>query len=270
MNAWVPGKYVEQVLRFALGVEPHDAARRQRVAHPLEVAMDGVPLPVPSTLRDPKWGPFEEHDLLPRAARHSSSRHVFLWKDSTRTEMAVRVLDPRQRFVPRRLRVLLTDPPLPGRAVAPWLYPGAAYDVSDAVSGIRGIVARDGAPMRWARVRALRVADGVEVGRAHGDARGEFLLLPDPAMVNAGELTLPVSVRVVVFGPTDRPDPAADPASAVDPLWDLPLETLPLPADEDGTSSGDRLPDGYVSTANSDKEVELVLGRFRSQTFDFS
>ncbi|HET6764774.1 MAG TPA: hypothetical protein VFH27_13910, partial [Longimicrobiaceae bacterium] len=79
-----------------------------------------------------------------------------------------------------------------------------------------------------------------------------------------------LEVRVDVYGPDAAPDPAAHPEWAVDPLWDLPVETVPLPGDPDDVSDGTALPAGYVVRAGSSRAVTLELGRFSSESFDFS
>ena len=67
--------------------------------------------------------------------------------------------------------------------------------------------------------------DGVVVGRAHGDDRGEFLLLLGPGAATGPDLAFPIQATVTVFGPDPPPPPGPD--AALDPLWDLPLEGVP-------------------------------------------
>jgi hypothetical protein len=104
--------------------------------------------------------------------------------------------------------------------------------------------------MRWVRVEASR-ADAAIVGRAHGDDRGEFLLLLESAAVSGADLDLPVTLSVAVFGPDAAPDPAADPASRADPFWDLPLEEAAL-AGADAVLAGTARPGGYRQGAAAD------------------
>ena len=106
-------------------------------------------------------------------------------------------------------------------------------------------------PARWVRVEAR--VDGQVAGRAHGDDRGEFLLLLDSSAVGLKDLSTPLTAQVTVFGP-----PAQVPLPADDPLGDLPVETLL--ADPDDVSPGEKLPPGYVSTAQSTRPVTFALG----------
>jgi hypothetical protein len=90
------------------------------------------------------------------------------------------------------------------------------------------------------------------VGRAHGDDRGEFLLLLDSAASGLGDLSLTLTAEVTVFGP-----PGPGPVSN-DPLRDLPIETLA--ADPDDVSPGEKLPAGYAATVHSSRAVDFPLG----------
>jgi hypothetical protein len=68
---------------------------------------------------------------------------------------------------------------------------------------------------------------GVEVGWAHGDERGEFVLV---VRTPAGDVAVPadpfpVALTIGAQLPPPDPDPADPLLAAVDPLWDMPLET---------------------------------------------
>ena len=190
--------------------------------------------------------------------RHNSCRHALLFKPGMTSPVVIRMFDRRRRFAPRRISYpvpadILTASP---RVRRPALFPGAAYDVSDAFTGMRGRVTWNQStasevPARWVRVEAS--IDGQVVGRAHGDDRGEFLLLLDSAAGGLGDLPSPLTAQVTVFGP---PAPVAVPAN--DPLGDLPVETLL--ADPDDVSPGEKLPAGYASTAQSSRPVTFQLG----------
>ena len=72
-------------------------------------------------------------------------------------------------------------------------------------------------------------ADGADVGWAHGDDRGEFVLFVTVAAgaVVPADDPLPVSLTVHATRPPPTPDPADPLRPVVDPLWDLPVEPLP-------------------------------------------
>ena len=116
--------------------------------------------------------------------------------------------------------------------------------------------------MRWARVAAVLVSSGEVVGRAHGDDRGEFLLVIGPDAVPIGDLVSPINLQVTVFGPATIPVPATPALPLSDPLWDLPLETPPAPGTTDTVSTGETLPSTY--TATTVVNVDFTLGELRS------
>jgi hypothetical protein len=164
--------------------------------------------------------------------------------------------------VPRRLEIPLLAPATvdqepPGKRIhRPALFPGADYPVHDTATAIRGQVVRNGKPMPWARVEAKR--GNVFVGRAHGDDRGEFLLLLDSRAATPGGTSLTVTVRVSVFGrDPELPAPSALVVST-DPHWSLPVERLPLTANAtDPVSRGDTLPNLYTKVAFRDLTIRL-------------
>jgi len=127
--------------------------------------------------------------------------------------------------------------------------------------GCRGRVTRDDAPVPWTRVVAER-GDGTVVGRAHGDAHGEFLLLLGSATAVGADLALPLGAIVTVLGP---PGPVAgDPAD--DPLAGLPLEAADDSAEGAAVLAGERDPAGYVVLTS--RSVEFGLDGLRSEEFD--
>lgn len=254
---------------LALGIEPIDGQRGAPLAQPVDICLDGAPSPLPPRVvreravggtADPSlriarrsvaaWQRRrlrlgETADGRPRVPRHDSGVHVLLRGGGLKSPVAIRIDDPTRRFVPRRLRYafpaqLETKAPLVRRPV---LYPGAAYDVSESATGLRGrAVWKVGAktiPARWVRVRVER--GGQQLAHAHGDDRGEFLLLLGPA---AGQfLPLLLTLDVILMAPIQPPDEAAlAMALKKDPLADLPLEPVPPAAAEDGEAT----PDGYA------------------------
>lgn len=263
MNELLPARFIERIQRLFLGLEPVDAQRAERIAHAIEIALDGIPRRAGALARgvrdwDRLLGFPDAIGGLTRIPRHDSCRHALLYRPGLETPVVIRLFDRRRRFAPRRLSYPVPADirtPLP-RVRRPALYPGAAYDVGHTATGMRGRVTwnqadTDEVPVRWVRVEAR--VDGQVVGRAHGDDRGEFLLLLESSAVGLKDLSLPVIAEVVVFGP-----PAPVPLPLDDPLGDLPIETLL--ADPDDVSPGKKLPPGYVSTPHSHRLVTFRLG----------
>jgi hypothetical protein len=282
MNRFVADSFAENIQRLALGIEPIDAQRRLRIAHPVQVTFDSAPQGLPRSV-------IERHDSclhvlryfrladdlvemsIYDAGRRGPARQVG-FPILPAGSVDLRFSDGARRYVPRRLSFpLLTAaaadaPPFtPGRRIRrPSLFPGAAYDTSETSTGLRARVLRGGRPMRWARVEARLPGNNVLVGRAHGDDRGEFLLLLGANASPLSDLENPLSVTVTVFGPNVVPAPASPDLPGLDPLWDLPLEIASAPGTPDPVSAGETLPAGYVSTPTSTRDVEFILGNLRS------
>jgi hypothetical protein len=271
MNQFVPSSFDEYIQKLALGLEPIDVQRGHRIAGRLDIARDGIPLAPPRPKRPLQFGGFELPDILERIPRHSSCVHALIERPTLRSPFNVRFMDSTRRYVPRRLSITLT----PGTPVmlSPGFYPGAAYDVTDRATGIRGRVLRAGAPMRWARIEARVPSDvpvtGDVVGRAHGDDRGEFLLLLDVDAVLVGgvitgDLPPSLTIEVVAYGPLPNPPtPTTADLPSLDPLWDLPLEVVPA-LGPDQVTPGTALPPGYGFTATSHTAITFDFGRLKS------
>jgi hypothetical protein len=242
-----PVPAVPGVRRLGLGIEPEDAVRRSRIGHPVELWRDGGP----------------EDRRGERFRRRRSCRFALMVEDAVPDPVGLRLTDPAWRFVPRRLAVSAAA----GRICRPALFPGPAYDLPVGAVAVRGRVLRGGEPVRWARAEALRPGTGVVIGRAHGDHRGEFLLLVGPGAAATPALALPIAVVVRVFGPDAAPVPG--PEAAGDALWDLPVEPVPVAGGE-GVLRGETVPDGYVSREGSTLTLELGLDGPMSVEFDFS
>jgi hypothetical protein len=275
-NRWLESRYVEQVRRAALAVEPIDYGRRSRIALPLDASLEGWP---PPRIAD-AWTGELVADLVPRLRRHSTALRVLVHGNGVGTSVDVRIDDRARRYVPRRLRVTIPssavfDAAVDGAAVAepalrlvrPVLFPGAAYDAPETATGIRGRVERDGVPMRWARVEAT-LPSGDVVGRAHGDDRGEFLLLLGTNPANLGTPALTLTLTVTVRGPSLKPVKAA---GETDPLWDLPLEEIPSPAAAADILGGKEPPPDYKPATGvvASRDVEFTLGRLASEPDPF-
>jgi len=269
MNEFLPDLFVESIQRLALGIECTDAMLGSRIGWPVEVALDGVPHPLPRHLRPPDANRWEPPTSLRVVPRRDSCRHAVLRTPVTPDTIGLRIVDREQRFVPRRLSIELGES-TGGRSVRPALYPGATYPVSAGAVGMRGRIIRDGAALRWARVEARRTTDDVVVGRAFGDQHGEFLLVLHSEATRGADLILPFELTVAVFGPETPPDPGAIEGSDFDPLWDLPVEPVDLGPDGDQVLAGELLPDGYVSRPGSVREVEFSWHGLIREEFDFS
>ena len=269
MTSFVASRYDETVQRLALGVEPIDAARGQPMLTPVMLTHDDA---------------FAGNPRQP-FLRHPSNRQTLVYDayyaPQVRT-VALRLFDQaggdysndsdRRRFVPRRLRITL--PTLAGaelaapaaRACRPHLFPGAAYPVADAFTGLRAHVMLSGPaplrPARWARVLATVPATQPDpalatvVGRAFCDERGEFLLLIGSHPDAIGSIST-LAVRLHVLA-RPAPPPVATGAPS-DPLWDLPVETPASLADDDPVLRGELPPSGFVAAAS--RVVQLPLGR---------
>ena len=273
MNEFLPEQFSERVDRLVLGIESIDAMRAGPIAQPIDVVLDGIPSAsnaawIPGDAARAWDGVFGFPDAigsLTRIPRHNSCRHALLFSPGMASPVTIRMFDRQRRFAPRRIGY-----PVPAdihattaRVRRPALYPGAAYAIGEAVTGLRGRVTwrqSNEAPVRWARVEAT--IDGQVVGRAHGDDRGEFLLLLDSQAGGLGDLPTLLTATVTVFAPSAPPAVSAD-----DPLGDLPLETLL--ADPDDVSPGIKLPPGYAATALSSRAVPFVLGRLLTQQGKF-
>jgi hypothetical protein len=272
MNQFLPAPFAERIDRLMLGIESLDALRATRIAMAIDVVLDGVPsAAAPFGAAAPDWprlfGVPDAIGGLRRIPRHNSCRHALLFKPGMKSPVTIRLFDRERRYAPRRISYpvpadILSAAP---RVRRPALFPGAAYDVSATSTGLRGRVTwrqspHDEFPVRWVRVEATN--DGPVVGRAHGDERGEFLLLLNCDAGGLGDLPKPLTVQVTVVGP-----PVAPPLPPGDPLGDLPLETLL--ADPDTISAGETLPPGYVSTLLSSRPVVFELGRLLTQQDKF-
>jgi hypothetical protein len=272
MNLFVPERFEEHIERMALGIEPIDALRNGRAAHRIDVAIDGVPLPLPRVLRRQRGLP-EGTDVLVRVPRHDSCLHAFLYRKGLKSPIKLRFNDKTRRFVPRRISYAIPaaiTTPSP-RVRRPAFFGGAAYDVSETATGLRGRVtwtSTSETPARWVRVEAT--LNGNLVGYAHGDDRGEFLLLLRSRAGGLGGLPSPLRVLVTIFGPPAPPVPPTPRLPKEDPLWDLPLEEIGLVGPDD-VSPGQKRPPvpfaagTYVSTPDSTRaNVTFTLGAIRT------
>ena len=225
--------------RLALGIECVDALTRRPVGVPVRIAREGIPerfVPDP----DPRNSSLD-------FVAHGYGRAVLTHGPRLPSTVLVRIADPSRRYLPRRFAVpLRTLAELDGAAIPPgsrrlrpWLLPGIGYGL-DGATALTGRVVRGGVPVPAVRVTAFGVGDRL-AGWAHGDDRGEFVLV----VQTTGEepitpsVSFPVTLRVAVPG---------DPATAL-PAPVEPVSRAELPGDDSDLMRGLRVPDGYLTSS---------------------
>jgi hypothetical protein len=273
MNQFLPDRYVEIIHRLALGIEPLDAQRGGRLSYQLQA------LHAATLLGKPR----------PPLERHISNLFSLRYQPGVASPLELLLFDTaaaryrpeydRRRIVPRRLQIpLLTLSAVESAESAdqqgfrrrirrPAFFPGAVYDAGSVATGLRGRAVRNGRPLRWARVLATLTGSSVIAGHAHGDDRGEFLLLINAGVTTGSSLPNPLQIDVAVFAPAAIPVPNPPGLPALDPLWDLPLESLAAPGADDPVAGGTVLPADY--TAQVSRTVTLTLGRISSTEPEF-
>lgn len=262
-------RLMERLTRPPRRPGPVDPAARQRPVQPLYgngsrfVLRHGPDLP--------ETGPAQPPGAPPRGPR-----------------IRIRLDDARRRWVPRRLdaeiwtlaEVQAIDPardraPVAGpylraasRLIRPWLLPGSGYAFGVGSTGLRLRVTRAGRPVPWIRVQALD--DQLHlIGWAHGDDRGEVLLLLDtlgaqfPPDASRGNITLRVhwpdpAVPVEPGLPPTEPQPAADPLRGlpVEPVDRIVVPPGADPPDMD-VMLGLAVPAGYLTAPDAVRTLTL-------------
>lgn len=272
-----------RIVRLALGIEVLDVVRGDPAD--VQIGWENVALPVPPITYQgfpPAYDIGIGLPRLPRGRRAGRFRIAFTPETTPAPPAQVRVIDPYRRYVPRRLQIPFTSladviteegsgarPAPRGRLVG--IFPGAAFPVEGSSTGVRGRVVDDaGAPVRWVRAEARHPVRGTRLGYAHGDDRGEFLLLLDtPASTLDAPVGLRFPVDVLVEAlPAAAPMPpplTGDPLA--DPLGDLVPEVLPAIGAPDTVSSGDQTPAAFTRTMTA--SVQCALGRLISPTQPF-
>jgi hypothetical protein len=269
-NEYLPPQYIERIWRLAAGVDPVSSLADRAPLAGLELALERVPKPWAVPAGAGGLGNYDVGIGLPTVPVNDSGRFAITYQVSGITSpVAVRLYDTGRRYVPRRFRLPVPTlatvvaeeqaadtspwPPIPSRAFRPTLYPGAQFGPQAGATTVRGWVVRnDGSPVRWVRVSAIDADHGFAIGWAHGDDRGEFVLVlqtsdaglfsPASAMVRT---TLTISARPT---PSTIDSPAQ---SHADPLWDLEVETLPAPGLPDAVSNGQTPPADYSQSVTS-------------------
>jgi hypothetical protein len=258
VSSVLDARYVQVTHRLALGLEVIDACRGSRTSDAIRVAVD-----------DPLF--------VGRVPRHDSCLHALVYSPDVSSPVTLRILSPDRHFVPRRLQIPIGSEadaiagllPAAKRTWRPQLFPGAAYDISASATGVRGrVVWKDnGAPVRFARVVASYGPQ--QIGLAHGDDRGEFLLVLGVDTVDGDDYVLadppvmPPSLDVMLMIVAPNVRPAADPD---DELWGLPLEIAAGPGiSPDPVSLGEQLPDTYRNPGRVlVQAVTVPIGRITS------
>lgn len=243
-----PGEQLRVLHRLALGVEPFDAMTGVRAGRGVRVAREDPRVVLENT-----------------GAGRFKLRHGRGVRDRVR----LRVDDPGRRWVPRRFDVELWGPAedpavrAVARSLRPRLLPGAAWDPPRGSTCVRGRVNWSGRPVRWPRLLAVDSGEFL-LGWAHGDERGEFVLL----ITNLGNTVPTATLRTLNVDLLVRiPDPAR--AAAVDPLdpvADLVVEPIaralsqPAPGTAaDEVLTGRAAPAGYL-VSSVPFPVTVVLG----------
>ncbi len=262
MNEFLSSRYVEVIHRLALGIEPIDAQHGRRLSYSLQMKHEEELLGLPR----------------PPIERHGSNLFSLRYQPGVKTLITLRIFDletprydpkyDRRRIVPRRLKIpILTRADVENqekldrqefrrRIRRPAFFPGAAYDSGATATALRGRVRRGGEAMRWARVEAKLA--GQDVGRAHGDDRGEFFLIVNARAVTGSSLPNPLNIDISVSGPAIAV-PHSPEKEKIDPLWDLPVETLAAPGSAvDKVATGENLPTDYTATVT--ETVTFTLG----------
>jgi hypothetical protein len=274
----------ERIVRLRLGIAAHDALGRPGTLGGLGLYLEDVPRPwqVP---KDPGVPPGDDAGL-PGIPSNPSGRFALRFGGTgvtARASIVVRVVDRQRRYVPRRFSVPAPDQPsvmaadeanaldpalpLIPRAFRPALFPGAAYGAAAGATVLRGVVLAAGTskPVPWARVEAC-TAQPIDVvddngnvvpiqpvlGRAHGDDRGEFLLvvgsLPRDVVVTSVTPDIELEVRVRARPqPVQFQTPDSPLGSPSDPLWQLPIELVPNLDPDGGVTLGVADPPGYTA-----------------------
>ena len=276
MNQYVASEYLENTHRLALGVQPQDYLLERGLMRHVRVDIERG---LPHTMLGERahYCRPQRRNLPPDAlCRHNAGKFTLLFYNGIPAEIDLRIYDHSRHYVPRRLRVPLrtlaqvqeteAEEALDymfGRVRRPVLFPGAAYDIGETVTGLRGRVLRDDEPMRWCAIEARLPVSRALVGRARGDDRGEFLLVITPSAAPEGDLDASgrLEVEVSIAGPSTPPLASTADLADLDDLWDLPLEIVPPPGDTDDVSTGIALPPDYVIAPTAVRNVEFELGR---------
>jgi hypothetical protein len=266
MSLQAMAEHADVLHRLALAVDCRDTVTHHRVATEVRIGRE-VPQEVLPLGHDRAWPCW---NLIVKDA----GRAVVMLDLRAPTTVRLRIADPRRRYVARRfdlplwtLREVLDQEsagspvPAASRLLGPWLLPGSAAALSRGTTAIRGRVVRGTDPVRWPRITA-RGPGQQAVGWAHGDERGEFVLviedtgtLPPPAPTQ-----LPIQLFVTARIPS-TPDP-------FDPYADLTIEPIPRSAAPPGPDDldnnvlrGRKTPTDHVSSTTVPPPISVPVGQ---------
>ena len=250
VNQYLPAAYIETVWRLAAGIDPVSALGGGRAAarRPGRARAGPQAAPGAGRRRGDRQLPGGHRPAGRRPATAAAASRSPTRCPGSASPVAVRLYDTGRRYVPRRLRL-----PVPAEAAVvaqeqaaesspvaadpePGVPPGAVSRARTAARrpapppSAAGCSAPTAAPPAGRASRPPTPTTATPVGWAHGDDRGEFLLVltsSDAGLFTPGSALArsrsPISARPV---PATIDSPAE---SQADPLWDLEVETLPPP-----------------------------------------
>jgi hypothetical protein len=271
VNQFAPDVYLERIERLLVGLEVVDALSQLRITEPIRVVREIGRKRLPRELRLRLDRLLDGTEGQVPLGRHETCLYsVFQGEIAGErggvlpNNLVLRVTDPMRRYVPRRLLVDLTQPRpvyiltrnIPGEPVrAPLeLCPGSNASLQSRTTTIHGPVRKTGLPARWARLelRQRSVTNtGALVGVAHGDDRGEYVLVVDARAGTVGALQNSLDLQLGVF--LHNPPAVAADKKLSDPFWDLPIDTQPLAQ----TSAGVTVNGNYGAPTRLDITVQL-------------
>ena len=259
-------EHADVLHRLALAVDCQDTVTHHRVATDVRIGRE-VPQEVLRRDHDRAWPCW---DLIAKAA----GRAMIMLDLHAPTMVRLRIADTRRRYVARRFDLPLwtlkeildaesagSPVPAASRLLRPWLLPGPASALSRGTTIVRGRVVRGTDPVRWPRITA-RGPGQQAIGWAHGDERGEFVLviedtgtLPPPAPTQ-----LPVQLYMTARIPS-TPNPS-------DPYADLTIEPLPRSAVPPGPDDldnnvlrGRKTPADHVPSTTVPPPISVPVGQ---------
>src|SRR6267142_5583668 len=97
MNAFVEEVFAEDIKRLALGLEPIDAQRRLRTAHPIKITLDTAPQGL----------------SRPAIERHDTCLHALRYFSTSENRVEITIYDESSRSAPRTVGL----PLLPSLAI---------------------------------------------------------------------------------------------------------------------------------------------------------